>query len=550
MNFLSKKNLNPRLGIGLRPAHFSNWQAIKNKLPFFEVLADHLIYQEGGPIWEKINELTAYREPFLHSVGLNIGSFDALDKKYILQLKHIADRIGAKQVSDHLCFTRAGGISSFELLPIPKTKKMLAYVCDRVLRVQDHLQRSLVLENISQYLDYSAHQMTDGQFLSLLAEKTGCGILLDINNIEVSAFNLNKNFHNLLDSFDLKYVKWMHLAGYTVYPDYYFDTHDQKVSDLVLSALKDIFCKTDAPIVLEWDEEKTPFDLVWKELERISDFLWECETFQKNASKSSLIKDSSSVQLKEFSLDDFKKQEELLILSFWKKETLSADDWLHNQRLMVYRKSLAARTIQGACDSIFAPLKEAFGVKPLESLLAQFFQEQFFRQEDLIDNFRTLPAFVQQNFQGKDADRFFALSSTCLIYWDLIHGKDPDSSIELSKGDLSFSYLWFPARLTPLTKEVDLAALWKKSEPEKIDETSGILFLKVRPSICLEIKVCQSIYPFVIKLIEGASLQEAMDDLEDMDEKQLPSLTEFLHEAVFYSKEEQRPNRTLPVQPA
>lgn len=242
-------------GLGLRPAHFSDYQSLSS-LPPLEIMADNLLHHRGGPALQHTLRL-AKKSPcvVLHGIGLNIGGMEPQSKHYLEGLLELVRLFNPHVVSDHLCFTGAAGLRSYELLPIVRNKHMLEHVVQRVDSVQQALGRQLSLENVSAYVSYKDDSMPEGEFLNRIAERTGCGILLDVNNVYVSAKNFFLDPYTELDRFDLKFVRQIHVAGHCVREDFLFDTHDGRVCDDVWKMCRAVAArKTDVPVILENDD--------------------------------------------------------------------------------------------------------------------------------------------------------------------------------------------------------------------------------------------------------------------------------------------------------
>src|SRR5262245_7082752 len=175
-------------GVGLRRDHFERVLAGPTGVDWFEVISENFMADGGRPL----QVLTRVRERYpivLHGVSLSIGSTDPLNDSYLEKLGALARRFEPAWVSDHLCWTGVGGHNAHDLLPLPYTARALEHVVDRVLRVQEKLGRPIALENVSSYIAYRHSTMPEWEFLAEISRRSGCGILLDINNIFVSARN-------------------------------------------------------------------------------------------------------------------------------------------------------------------------------------------------------------------------------------------------------------------------------------------------------------------------------------------------------------------------
>ena len=227
-------NPSPNLGfgLGLRTAHYEAILETKPDLDWLEVISENYLVPGGRPL----ANLTRIRQDYpmvMHGVSLSIGSSDALNYEYLRDLKHLAQRIEPAWISDHLCWTGIAGKNLHDLMPLPYTEEALAQVAARVREVQDFLGRQILLENVSSYVSFAQSTMSEWEFLRAVAEQADCHILLDINNIFVSAFNHGFDPCAYLDGIPLERVRQFHLAGHENRGDLIIDTHDAPVIDPV-----------------------------------------------------------------------------------------------------------------------------------------------------------------------------------------------------------------------------------------------------------------------------------------------------------------------------
>jgi uncharacterized protein (UPF0276 family) len=248
------------IGIGLRSSHFgeilSRWPA----LDWFEVLSENYIDTGGRPLW--VLDRVAERYPVaLHGVSLSVGSTDPLNRDYLRQLKALAARTRARWVSDHLCWTGVLGRNTHDLLPLPYDEPTLRHVVSRVRQVQDVLERPLALENPSSYVAFASSTMSEWEFLARLAEEADCALLLDVNNVYVSAFNHGFDPEAYVDAIPPHRVVQYHLAGHTNKGTHIVDTHSAPAIDAVW-ALYARTCQRTGPVstLFEWDEDIPPLD--------------------------------------------------------------------------------------------------------------------------------------------------------------------------------------------------------------------------------------------------------------------------------------------------
>ena len=247
-------------GLGLRPQLYEGLARQVTPALHLELMADNYFDHVGGPLLEWTYRLAEAHPLLLHSVGLNIGSFDPIDQDYLTRIQKLIRCFNISVYSDHLCFTRSGGKSTFELLPIKKNNFELNRITQRVNEVQDKLGRKIALENPSAYVSYRSEQMSELEFLMELHHRTGCGILFDVNNLYVNAFNFQFDARKEIDILQPEAVDQIHVAGHTIRSNYLFDTHDTKVDQEVWELLNYFLSRLPQkntslpPIVLECDD--------------------------------------------------------------------------------------------------------------------------------------------------------------------------------------------------------------------------------------------------------------------------------------------------------
>jgi uncharacterized protein (UPF0276 family) len=259
-------------GVGLRSVHFSHIRQHWPAVDWFEIISENFLDSHGRPRY--VLEQIAERYPVvMHGVSLSIGSTDTLDFEYLAKLKQLAKQIGARWISDHLCWTGVVGRSTHDLLPLPLNEETLNHVARRVRTVQDFLERPLVLENPSSYLTFTADTMPEWAFLSRLAEDTGCQFLLDVNNVYVSSRNHGFDPLEYLRQIPADRIQQFHLAGHADLGTHCIDTHDGHVVDEVWQLYRQAVKLTrGAATLLEWDARIPTFDEVHREALKARDF--------------------------------------------------------------------------------------------------------------------------------------------------------------------------------------------------------------------------------------------------------------------------------------
>ena len=256
------------IGVGLRTVHFGHILAQKPEVDWFEVLSENFLDTGGRPL--HVLDQVAERYPVvLHGVSLSIGSIDPLDRDYLRKLKALARRTRARWVSDHLCWTGVLGRNVHDLLPMPYTEAALRHTAARVRQVSDILERPLVLENPSSYVEFAASTMPESEFLARLARDADCGLLLDVNNVYVSAFNHGFDPVAYIDAMPADRVVQYHLAGHTHHGTHIVDTH----SDHAVPEVWQLYaraCRRTGPVstLYEWDENIPAFEVVHAEAQK------------------------------------------------------------------------------------------------------------------------------------------------------------------------------------------------------------------------------------------------------------------------------------------
>jgi uncharacterized protein (UPF0276 family) len=242
------------LGLGLRSVHFEEILADRPGVGWFEAISENFM-DSGGRPRAVIREIAAHYPIVLHGVSLSIGSSDPLNMDYLARLKALAAEVAPAWISDHLCWTGVLGHNSHDLLPLPLNEESLAHVAARVRQVQDYLERPLILENPSSYVRFACSTMAEPEFLRALAGETGCGLLLDVNNVYVSCFNAGTDPFAYLDAFPCDRVVQMHLAGHQHHGSHIVDTHDRPVRPEVWELFRRAWALTGgAATLLEWDD--------------------------------------------------------------------------------------------------------------------------------------------------------------------------------------------------------------------------------------------------------------------------------------------------------
>ena len=255
-------------GVGLRAAHYAHVLAERPVVDWFEALTENYLDTGGRPL--RVLEQVRRDYPVaLHGVGLSIGGSDPLDRAYLARLRALIDHLAPAVVSDHLCWTGVDGRPLHDLLPLPYTEETLRHVAARLRAVQDALGRRIALENPSTYVAFRHSVLPEAEFLAALAEEADCGILLDVNNVHVSARNLGFDPRAWLAAIPAARVAYVHLAGFTDLGRFLFDTHDAPVHEDVWALYRHACARFGARATLiEWDANLPDFPRLQAEAAR------------------------------------------------------------------------------------------------------------------------------------------------------------------------------------------------------------------------------------------------------------------------------------------
>lgn len=257
---MNPSHLPRRAGVGFKPEHFAEIIAARQPVGFFEVHAENYM-GAGGPPHAKLGRLREDYGLSIHGVGLSIGSMQALDRDHLDRLRTVCDRYEPESFSEHLAWSSHDTVFLNDLLPLPYTDRTLAHVADHVDQVQEALGRQMLLENPATYLLFEESTIEETQFLAEIARRTGCGLLLDVNNVFVAATNHRLDPDAYLARFPVEHVREIHLSGHSETTDdqgaaLLIDSHDTPVKDPVWALYENLIART-GPIasLIEWDND-------------------------------------------------------------------------------------------------------------------------------------------------------------------------------------------------------------------------------------------------------------------------------------------------------
>jgi len=265
--------LPPRAGVGLKPEHYREILETSPEIGWFEIHAENYM-GEGGPPHHYLGAIRERYPVSLHGVGLSIGGAGPLDREHLGRLKTLIDRYDPASFSEHLAWSSHDNVYLNDLLPLPYTDETLARVCEHIGEVQETLGRRMLLENPSTYVAFADASMSEVEFLHEVVRRTGCGLLLDVNNVYVQSVNHGFDAMALIDEFPVEHVGEMHLGGHAADSDedgspLLIDDHGREVADPVWALYAQALSRAGAlPTLIEWDNDVPAWDVLFAEAKR------------------------------------------------------------------------------------------------------------------------------------------------------------------------------------------------------------------------------------------------------------------------------------------
>lgn len=283
------------VGVGLRTTHYPDIlegaRRGELQVDWFEAISENYMVAGGRPP-RVLEEIRSHVPVVLHGVSLNIGSTDPLNDRYLDDLAALVRRVEPIWISDHLCWTGVAGRNLHDLLPLPYNEESIEHVSERIRRVQDRLGRRIAIENVSSYVSFTTDVVPEWEFLIAVADAADCGILLDVNNVFVSAHNHGFDAETYVDAIPAERVFQIHLAGHSENGALLIDTHDHPVRDEVFSLFERTYRRI-GPVstLIEWDDRIPEFDRLEAEafraraiINRIRNTEWQDERTERQVS--------------------------------------------------------------------------------------------------------------------------------------------------------------------------------------------------------------------------------------------------------------------------
>jgi uncharacterized protein (UPF0276 family) len=257
--------MTPQVGIGARAPHYCELLDMPGRVDWLELHSENFFGRGGQPL-SFLERLRQHYPISLHGVGLSVGSADGVSSDHLIQLKALVQRVQPALVSDHLCWGAIGVRHLNDLLPLPYTEEALQLVCDNIDRAQVFLGRQMLIENVSSYLQFADSAIPEWEFMAEVARRTGCGLLLDVNNVYVSAVNHGFDPLRYLDAIPAHAVQEIHLAGFDSNGVCLIDTHGKRVARPVWNLYGEALTRMGpVPTLIEWDTDIPPLAVLCEE---------------------------------------------------------------------------------------------------------------------------------------------------------------------------------------------------------------------------------------------------------------------------------------------
>ncbi len=527
-------------GVGLRHDHYQHILQTWPSMDWFEAITENYMDSGGKPI--RILEEIRHRYPVaLHGVSLSIGSVDPLNKSYLKRLKALVDRIKPTIVSDHLSWTRVDGDELHDLLPLPFTEEAIEHVARRVQQVQEFLGRRILLENVSSYLTYRHSEMTEWEFLKEVAERSDCGILLDLNNIYVNSVNHQFDPYEYVNHIPGARVGQFHLAGFTDMGTFLFDTHDHAVIEEVWNLYR-YALKLWGPVatLIEWDANIPDFPKLAEEASKARGIY---QNFLDTPQRKMELKIS---ERRASSMTPSSDKPPLVEVQRWFKTKMKPNTQNHAvsteehamallnpqngvpglERIAVYAEGYKAR-IEEALSEAFEAVRHILGHEKFHPLTEKYAEQYPSRHYNLSSTGKHFPVFLRLQPLSKE---FPFLPDLAMLEWRIhqaFHAYDkpsfePGEFASLSLEDWSAAQIFFQPSVGLLASKWPILDIWnaRKKPVEEIhidlvDRPQQILITHRDVQVRCELLSNHQFF-LMEKLFRGKSLGNACEQLESL----------------------------------
>lgn len=483
--------------MGLRPGHYHEWKNVGTGL-WVEVMTDNYIHQAGGRGRFHLAETVKDRRTVMHGVGINIAGTSPLDVRYLDGLSELSELVQPRVISDHLCFTRTHAKATYDLLPFPYTQENLHWVAHRVREVQRVVGHRLSLENLSRYVRFKHDEMSELEFLARLCRETGCGILLDVNNVLVTSFNLGTSTEDELEFLEPWMVTQYHIAGHTNHGSWLHDTHDQPVSENCWSLLTSCLHRFGLnPILLENDDPNASLATLINELNdgvgKINVIETEPETPRELAEVQSHFVEA--VYTPPWTQTD--------------PARLKIEESLSHQ-IDVYRDCFYSRITQTLSNTLLTPLNDKFGNHRVQAWIANYAITSGLSGVLLQDNLLGLAGYLKSRNLDEEFPELSQMVELCIARWNVLTSENKEISTPTSETPLGEIHLNPTTVFVRASQRKEPADENCPQKPTAVAHGGHILF---RSSECdlHTVVIPDECKDIALQLNNGASLEEALD---------------------------------------
>jgi len=422
--------------MGLRNQHYPIITETWPEVDWFEAISENYMDTGGRPL--QILEQVRHRYPIaLHGTALSIGSMDPLSQNYLERLRKLVDRIDPFIVSDHLCWSGIDGEVLHDLLPLPFTEEAVQHVVKRVNQVQEFLGRKILLENVSTYVTYKHSVMPEWEFLTEVAKRSGCGILLDVNNIYVNAVNHKFDPREYLKNIPAEFVGQIHLAGHTDMGSFLFDTHSAPIIDSVWELYREALNLL-GPVstLIEWDENIPPFEHLLEEVEKAKTIYQQFVGKPLKVEETKTVRDITRSKHNKTTVSLLDVQEWMKLRVQFQEENkelpaaISTRGFLNPQggvageeRMSVYANGYPAR-IQESLKEVYEAVYHVLGDGRFSELCRAYVHQYPSHNYNLNFVGRYLPGFLQGSLFSKAFPFLVDLAKLEWLIWKAFHAFD------------------------------------------------------------------------------------------------------------------------------
>lgn len=512
-------------GLGLRIPHYAHIFEHWPKVDWFEIISENFMDTGGRPI-RNLQRIREHYPVVMHGIGMSIGTIDPLNSEYLAKLKNLIGWLEPAWVSDHLCWTGVAHRNSHDLLPVPYTEESLAHMIERISQVQDFLGRPIALENPSTYLEFKTSHIPEAEFIREMAARSGCHLLLDVNNVYVSSYNHRLDPKAYIDTLPLDKVAQIHLSGHTNKGTHIVDTHDDHVVDEVWALYRYVVNKAGRTpnTMIEWDDNIPEWDVLYAELGKAKD----AAKNAKNVGELPKLDTGEARYVSNISVplgaEQSRMQEAILK---GERTDSKPDEWIRakeqfpaDAQLSVYIDSYRFRLFDVVAED-FPVLKYYLGADAFNELIDDFVNNVESDHFNISRFAAKLPAFLASH---KAADDFAV--EICALENALSQLMDSEETLPLSPEHLAgmtpealMESLLHPRKALELFSfaypiDAYYTAVKEEKNPKKPKKKASFLAVFRHDDVVWRMPISGQEFHLLAKLFGGMSIGEALEETQ------------------------------------